>query len=262
MKPPVLLIDADVLVYQAAAGAEKITVWEEDTAIPVCSLIDALAAFTDKLAHLCRILKSDDIILTFSDSESDNNFRRSLFPAYKMNRVGKPRPVALKSLREAVIADTPEDRLYIRPTLEADDCLGILATHTRFRPGQRKIVVSIDKDLKSIPGLFFNIGHPEEGVQTISNEDADRWHMTQTLIGDAADGYPGCPGIGPKKAEKMLAEGGLTTVAEMWPVVVEAYEKAGLSEADALTQARVARILRAEDYNFKFKEVKLWKPVK
>lgn len=261
MKPPVLLIDADVLVYQAAAGAEKIIVWEEDTAMPVCSLVDAQAAFYDKLFGLLNRFNTTDYILAFSDA-IEVNFRRKLYDPYKRNREGKPRPVALKSLRQVVIESEDPTRVYERSCLEADDCLGILATHKAFKSDRQKIVVSIDKDLKSIPGLFFNIGHPEEGVQTISNEDADRWHMTQTLIGDAADGYPGCPGIGPKKAEKMLAEGGLTTVAEMWPVVVEAYEKAGLSEAAALTQARVARILRAEDYNFKFKEVKLWKPVK
>jgi DNA polymerase-1 len=46
----------------------------------------------------------------------------------------------------------------------------------------------------------------------------------------------------------------------MWERVVSAYEKAGLSEAEAITQARVARILRASDYDFVNKSVKLWSP--
>ena len=45
-----------------------------------------------------------------------------------------------------------------------------------------------------------------------------------------------------------------------WKTVVSAFEKQGLSENDALTQARVARILRAEDYNFKTHKPILWTP--
>jgi hypothetical protein len=41
---------------------------------------------------------------------------------------------------------------------------------------------------------------------------------------------------------------------------VKAYDKAGLSEEEALTQARVARICRAEDYDRKSKKVNLWEP--
>ena len=93
--------------------------------------------------------------------------------------------------------------------------------------------------------------------------------MMQTLTGDTTDGYTGCPGIGPKTAEKILqaalAEG--TTEANpaqlreiYWQHVVKAYAKAGLSEEEALTQARVARICRNSDYDFKTKQVILWSP--
>jgi hypothetical protein len=43
-----------------------------------------------------------------------------------------------------------------------------------------------------------------------------------------------------------------------WDTVVEAYEKAGLTEDDALVTARLARILRAEDYDGV--NIKLWEP--
>lgn len=42
--------------------------------------------------------------------------------------------------------------------------------------------------------------------------------------------------------------------------VVKIFESKGLTEEDALRQARVARILRASDYNKKKKEVILWNP--
>ena len=44
-----------------------------------------------------------------------------------------------------------------------------------------------------------------------------------------------------------------------WKAVVEAYAKESLTEADALVQARLAKILQHEDYNQKTGEIKLWK---
>ena len=41
---------------------------------------------------------------------------------------------------------------------------------------------------------------------------------------------------------------------------LESYEKAGFGEEEALTQARVARICRAEDYDLETKKVILWEP--
>ncbi len=62
--------------------------------------------------------------------------------------------------------------------------------------------------------------------------------------------------IGPKTASRLLDE------AANWDTVVNAYEKAGLTEEDALVQARVARILRASDYDQSTQEPILWTPTK
>lgn len=249
---PRLLIDADVLAYQACAGAEKIICFEEDSCFPLCSLTDALASFNFKLNFITETLGSNSFWLCFSD-ETGNNFRRSLFPQYKSNRTGKPKPVALRFLREHLLKEDKYTLLV--PHLEADDVMGILATQ-----GNREtVIVSIDKDLRSIPGKFFNLGRPEDGVQEISAEDADHWFMMQALMGDATDGYPGCPKFGPATAAKALS-GVPRTIKDMWPVVLAAYEKAGFGEEYALLMARMARILREEDYDFRKHEVKLWNP--
>jgi len=140
---------------------------------------------------------------------------------------------------------------YQRPGLEGDDILGILATHPKAIRGQ-KIIVSIDKDMKTIPGYVWNPDKDDEPI-FYSTEEADYWHLYQTLTGDTTDGYPGLPGCGPKGAEKVLED-------PSWEAVVAAYEKKGLTEEDALVQARCARILRATDYDYAKKEVKLWCP--
>ena len=46
----------------------------------------------------------------------------------------------------------------------------------------------------------------------------------------------------------------------MWAAVIEAYAKQKLSTEVALSQAQVARICRASDFNFKTKKVIPWTP--
>ena len=77
----------------------------------------------------------------------------------------------------------------------------------------------------------------------------------QTLAGDANDGYFGVTRVGLKTAEKILNKDGVE-----WQTVVNTYEKAGITEEDALLNARMAFILRDGYYNKETKEIKLWTP--
>jgi len=83
--------------------------------------------------------------------------------------------------------------------------------------------------------------------------------LSGSLTGDATDGYPGCPGVGPKKATAILGSCA-PSLACMWAGVRQAYESKGLIEEDAVEQARMARILRAEDWDFQKKAPRLWCP--
>ena len=76
------------------------------------------------------------------------------------------------------------------------------------------------------------------------------------LPGDTVDGYPGCKGVGPVAAKRLLSESG----EDRWQAIVTAYEKTGATAEDALIQAQIARICRASDFNFKTKEVIPWTP--
>jgi DNA polymerase-1 len=113
--------------------------------------------------------------------------------------------------------------------------------------------------MRSFPCKLYNWSHPELGVQDISSAEADLMFFTQILTGDTVDGYPGCPGVGPVKAAKLL-DGVQRETA--WDTIRGAYAKKGISEEDALVQARCARILRAEDYDFANKKIILWTPTK
>ena len=45
-----------------------------------------------------------------------------------------------------------------------------------------------------------------------------------------------------------------------WKTVLETFKEKGLTEDDALVNARLARILTADDYDFNKKQPKLWSP--
>jgi DNA polymerase-1 len=105
----------------------------------------------------------------------------------------------------------------------------------------------------TIPCEYFNMDSEE--LMVIDEELADFYFYQQTLTGDAVDNYKGCPGIGKKRATDLLKEEGVK-----WNTVKKAFAKAGMDEFEALTQARVARILRVQDYDFRKEEIRLWTP--
>jgi len=259
----VLLIDADILVYQVATSAEIPTDWGDGLWTLHSELPDAVERLDRQIEELKETLKADELVFALTTMET--NFRKLIYPPYKAHRKATRKPLVWLPLREHLHS---KYRVFERSHLEGDDCLGILATKVGpLFPGcpvsTKRILVSIDKDFKTIPCTYYNMKHKE--TITVSESEANLWHMTQTLTGDTTDGYPGCPGIGPKKAEAILAP---TTIIKdvteqsrlMWKAVAETYKKAGLSEDVALQQARCARILRACDYDFKKKEPKLWEP--
>lgn len=249
-----LLIDGDTLIFAASAATEYETQWSDWLWTLHGEFQAALRHLTDALAEIEDQLKPDHIIMAITDEE---NWRKSVMPGYKLHRKKTRKPITYKPLRD-YCHETMD--VYQRPMLEGDDILGILATHPTLIPGE-KIIVSIDKDMKTIPGKHLNYQHArdagdawESKVHEVTVEQADRHHLFQTLTGDSSDGYPGCPGIGPVSAKKVLG------AAPLWENVVAAYKKAGLGEGVALQNARVARILRHADYDFKKREVKLWVP--
>lgn len=241
----------------AALANEVATEWNEDLWTLHAHLQPAIAQLDEMVDHLSVRLEADKIVMALSDYTDP--WRKRVLPTYKQARGLARKPILLKPLRDYI------HEVYTtwqRPSLEGDDVLGILMTNPSIIPGE-KICVSEDKDLRTIPGLHATMRDVlrEWGgfapIREVTKQEADFFHMRQALMGDTTDGYSGCPGIGPKSADKLL-EGQLWD--DIWPIVVKAYVKAGLSEVEALQTARVARILRHGDYDYTKKEVRLWNP--
>lgn len=240
-----LLIDADITAFSSATRAEEEIRWDEDTWTIHSDFSRAKESFDYQLNQYKEATGEKEFKLCFTGRD---NFRKVINPTYKGNRKGR-KPVGYSALKEWAMETYPS---FCKETLEADDCMGILAT--KF-PG-KTIIVTMDKDLLTVPGKMYklNVDGTGEWYDT-DDKTADYRFLLQAMTGDATDGYSGIPGIGPKKAEEILKKHGA-----VWKTVEDAYIKAGLTVKDALINARMARILRQEDWDFDNEQVKLWTP--
>lgn len=241
-----LLFDADIIAFKAAAATEQPINWgdgiwtlhgyEQDVIDHAMSYMQSVA---DKL-------DTQDVLLFLTGA---NNWRKDILPSYKSNRKDTRKPLMLPFIRQFMVDNLDAT---IVDTLEADDLLGIEATST-----DDCIIVSEDKDLKTIPAMVYNPQKDDEPV--LIPEFTAAWnHMFQTLTGDSTDGYSGCPKVGPVAAKKILQD--IDQVEDLWPAVVAAFKKQNLSEEVALQQAQVARICHASDFDKETGKVIPWTP--
>jgi DNA polymerase I len=254
-----LLIDGDEFLFRACAAVEKevkfnVILGEVDWNEPPIHVlgsnpVQAREVLDEMLNRVFERFETREHLLCFS---SPPNFRYTVDPTYKNNRANSRKPLCYVELREQVEADFKCKAL---PGLEADDVMGIVATTPAIQK-RNPIIVSQDKDMQTIPTSVWRQGE----LVNVTEEMADYYHMFQTLVGDTSDGYKGCPGVGKVKAEKLLTEGRDTSGRVKWSSVVACFEKAGLTEQDALTQARLARILRYSDWDNIKKEPIHWTP--
>ena len=234
-----LLIDADFIVYKSCAAAETEIDFGEDVIVVTSSFKDAMANVERELERIKSEFFDAELILFFSHHE---NFRKKIYPDYKGHR-NRKKPCGYKRVIRALELSY---EVIVMETLEADDAIGIFAT---ANPGN--VVVSPDKDLKQIPGKLYDLKEHFD----ITPLDGHKWHFIQTLAGDQTDGYAGVPGYGVKTAAKLFDNNGY-----VWEEVLGAFQSKGLTEDDALLNARLARILTASDYDFIKKQPIAWVP--
>lgn len=245
---PHLLIDGDVYIYRAAATCEKVINWDDDNYVNYASLSEAKVIFINTMSELLNKFETKEYTIALSHYK---NFRKNINPDYKANRKNKKPPMVYKPLRQWV---EQEYNIFYREYLEGDDILGILATSKVIIKNTNKIIVSLDKDMKTLPCKYHNNRNDESII--VSEQEANYNHMLQTLTGDQTDNYKGLAGCGLKTAEKIISKD--MSYRQMWQAVVEAYIKKGSSEQKALLNARMARILRNYDYDYERKKPILW----
>ena len=145
-------------------------------------------------------------------------FRSEAYPAYKAQREATP-----EDIKQSVPIIKDLLRAWNIPILqvdgyEADDVIGTLAT----KAGQQGIdtyMLTPDKDYGQLVGNHVYIFRPRHGggYETMGPEEVKAKYAipsTQAVIdllalmGDSADNFPGCPGVGEKTAVKLINEFG------------------------------------------------------
>ena len=237
--PKKAILDGDIILYKAAHTAD----------------VEGIDTLEECIRHIVRSWVPEgcsEYILALSCPRSEN-FRKDFWPKYKSNRDSLHTPDCLYDCREYII-DSYD--YYSEDRIEADDIMGIKAG--------TNICVTIDKDLRSVPGWHWN-PYKENAPVKINKRNADRFFFKQWMMGDSTDGIPGLWKIGPKKADKMLDEWKKKDWTEN---IIALYEENGncdkydmSPEEYYMAMARSVRILRKGDYNFNTKEIKLWSPI-
>jgi len=241
-----LLIDADWLIFSSCCSCEQDIRWNSDLHTLHCDERDVHELIDSRVKFYQSATEDDeDVIMCFTQYPT---FRHEIYSEYKANRKNKRKPLALKKVIEQ-ISERYESVSYTG--LEGDDVMALLATSKKY---PNPIIVSVDKDMRSVPCTLF----AGEDMELITKKKADRHWMKQCLTGDASDNYKGLDKVGPVTAEKIL--GDLKNLDAMWEKVIEEYKKRKQTISDALLNARLSRILREGDYNYKTGEVKLWTP--
>ena len=179
------LIDADTIYYRAAFKMSKPAV-RKAIDITMGSIKNALIDFDDYQQKVAI--------------KGHGNFRKDLYPAYKSNRTTKEDIKPYLNYGHNYMKE--KYNAQESTGMEADDLVAIWAYEAR----EMEIpycVVGIDKDLLQIPGNHYNFN--KEVHQFMCDDMSYRSLMLQVLTGDNSDGIPGIKGIGPKKADKILA---------------------------------------------------------
>lgn len=145
-------------------------------------------------------------------------FRDEAFPAYKAQREETPEDIkaSVPIIKEIIQA------MHI-PVLqidgfEADDVIGTLATKAG-KAGITTYMLTPDKDYGQLVSDNVFMFRPRHGggYETMGpKEVCEKYALSSTtqvidllaLMGDSADNFPGCPGVGPKTAAKLIGEFG------------------------------------------------------
>lgn len=196
--PKVALIDADVIVYRVAFASQ------EETEQICCARAKELIFDIVYTELNCNDYKA---YLT-----GKGNFREMVAQTapYKGNRKDIAKPKHYQLLRDYLQrlgAELVEGQ-------EADDEIAIQATNAN------QWIVSIDKDFDQVPGWHYNFVKKEKYY--ITEEEGLHNFYCQILTGDRVDNIIGIKGIGPVKAEKILAD--CQTEQQYYDACVKAYE--------------------------------------
>ncbi|MCR5313561.1 MAG: DNA polymerase I [Bacteroidaceae bacterium] len=208
------LLDAYALIYRAYYGFIKnprINSKGENTS--------AVLGFVNTLEEVLKKEKPDYIGVAFDPHGP--TFRHEFYAPYKAQREETPEGIKfaipyIKNILKAYKIPVIEMQGY-----EADDIIGTLATQANKIDDLETYMMTPDKDYGQLvkSNVFMYKPRHDGGFDILGeNEIKEKYDFSSqlqviemlALMGDSADNFPGCPGVGEKTAVKLIKEFGTT----------------------------------------------------
>jgi DNA polymerase-1 len=203
VKEVVYLIDGSAYIYRAYHAVQPLS---NSKGLQT----NAVFGFINILRKLLR--EKDPKFIAVAFDSRGKVFRHDMYPEYKANRAAMP---------EDLVEQIPYIKEFVASSnilcleeggIEADDLIASAAIALSAQ-GYHVVIVSGDKDLLQLVNESVEMWDPmKDTLMNIAAVEA-KYKVTPerlldmfALVGDSADNIPGVPGIGPKTAEKLIAE--------------------------------------------------------
>ena len=175
----------------------------------------AILGFCNTLKEITDKEKPTYLGVAFDEGKT---FRHEAFPPYKAQREATPEDIKLAVPFIKEILEAMHIPVLVAPGFEADDVIGTLAIQAG-EAGIETYMLTPDKDYGQLIRENVYMYRPRHGggYDIIGQKEIeDKYGIASAhqvidllaLMGDSADNYPGCPGVGEKTAVKLINEFG------------------------------------------------------
>ena len=204
-----LLLDAYALIFRAFYAmirSPRVTSTGIDTS--------AVFGFVNTLQELLKREQPSHIAVCF-DPPGGKTFRHESYEPYKANRDKTPEGILVAVPYIKRILEAYRIPIFEIEGYEADDVIGTLS-HQAEQQGFFTYMVTGDKDFGQLVTPNIKVYDPlKKEILGVEEVNAKYGIQSPTqlidilgLMGDSADNIPGCPGVGPKTAEKLIQQYG------------------------------------------------------
>lgn len=175
----------------------------------------AIMGFVNTLNEIITKESPDYLGVAF---DLDKTFRHEAFPAYKAQRDATPEDIKLSVPYIKDILRAFNIPILEASGFEADDVIGTLAVKAGAE-GIETYMLTPDKDYGQLvrENVFMYRPRHGGGYEILGTKEIAEKYGIQSheqvidllaLMGDSADNFPGCPGVGEKTAAKLINEFG------------------------------------------------------
>lgn len=177
----------------------------------------AIFGFVNTLEEVLRKENPTHIAVAFDPSGP--TFRHEAYEHYKAQRLETPEDIKLAVPIIKKVIEAYNIKIVEVPMYEADDVIGTIAKKAE-KEGIEVFMMTPDKDYGQLTSDKIFMYRPKfagNGFDVLNDKAVmEKYNIASPLLmidllglmGDASDNIPGCPGVGAKTAEKLIAEYG------------------------------------------------------